>query len=117
MKNQIKVQKKDGTITELEPKKIEESIKKALLSTGNKTSISKIITQQTINEIEKHFSDYIIPKTEDIQDIIEELLIKNKLKEAEKAYGCHREKNKIQFRTFLGIHSGCKANQCDGAAI
>jgi len=104
------IRKRDGSLQTFDAKKIETAISKAITEVKKKDTQSKKITQIVIKELEKHFSQKIIPKVEDIQDLIEEVLIKNKLTDAAKAFILYREKHKEirEFKTFLGVRDELK---------
>ncbi len=108
-----KVRKRDGTIALFDSKKIETAITKAITAAKGKTALVPKITQLVVKEAESHFGARVIPKVEDIQDLIEETLIKNKLADAAKAFILYREKHKElrEFKTFLGVRDELKLSQ------
>lgn len=105
-----KIRKRDGSIEAFLPEKIQIAIQKALTATKKNPKIANKITPIVVKELEKHFPPKILPTVEDIQDIAEETLIKNKLIETAKAYILYREKHKEirEFKTFLGIRDELK---------
>ncbi|MBI4145760.1 adenosylcobalamin-dependent ribonucleoside-diphosphate reductase [Candidatus Woesearchaeota archaeon] len=104
-----KVRKRDGTIVPFQPEKIKLAISKALTSVKRKESLAGKLADQAVKEAEKHFTK-ILPTVEDIQDIVEEVLIKNKLVDVAKSFILYREKHKElrEFKTFLGVRDELK---------
>lgn len=105
-----KVRKRDGSIEPFQQQKIEIAISKAITSVRNKDTQSKKLAEQTTKELEKHFTTKIIPAVEDIQDIVEEVLIKSKLADVAKAFILYRAQHKElrEFKTFLGVRDELK---------
>ncbi|HLF54570.1 MAG TPA: adenosylcobalamin-dependent ribonucleoside-diphosphate reductase, partial [Candidatus Nanoarchaeia archaeon] len=106
-----KVRKRDGSIEQFQPEKIEIAIGKAITSVNRKDGkLSKKLMQQVVKELEKHFTPKIIPSVEDVQDIVEEILIKNKLADVAKSFILYRQKHKEvrEFKTFLGVRDELK---------
>ncbi|MBW3016547.1 adenosylcobalamin-dependent ribonucleoside-diphosphate reductase, partial [Candidatus Woesearchaeota archaeon] len=106
-----KVRKRDGSIEQFQPKKIEIAISKAITSVNRKDGkASKRLADQAVKEIEKHFTPKVIPSVEDIQDIVEEVLIKNKLADVAKSFILYRQQHKEirEFKTFLGVRDELK---------
>ncbi len=106
-----KVRKRDGSIEAFQPQKIEIAISKAVTSVKRKDGkLSKKLGQQVVKELEKHFTAKVIPAVEDIQDIVEEVLIKNRLADVAKAFILYRQQHKEirEFKTFLGVRDELK---------
>lgn len=106
-----KVRKRDGSVEQFQPKKIEIAISKAITSVNRKDGkISKKLADQAVKEIEKHFTPKVIPSVEDVQDIVEEVLIKNKLADVAKSFILYRQQHKEirEFKTFLGVRDELK---------
>ncbi|MEM7824678.1 MAG: adenosylcobalamin-dependent ribonucleoside-diphosphate reductase [Candidatus Aenigmatarchaeota archaeon] len=105
-----KVRKRDGRLEEFNPQKITNAILKALRATkqGNKKSAEKL-SHQVVNELEKIYSGKI-PSVENIQDIVEEILIKNKLVKTAKAYILYRQRRKEvrEIKEFFGVKDDLK---------
>ncbi|RJQ21003.1 adenosylcobalamin-dependent ribonucleoside-diphosphate reductase [Candidatus Woesearchaeota archaeon] len=104
------IRKRDGTLAPFDRSKIEEAIKKAILAAKGNPKLAPKLAAQVCEDAEKHFSKKVIPKVEDIQDLVEEILIKNKLATIAKAYVLYREKHKEirEFKTFLGVRDELK---------
>ncbi len=106
-----KVRKRDGSTEQFQPEKIETAIAKALTATKKKPNgLAKKLAVQTVKELEKHFTQKIIPSVEDIQDIVEETLLKSKLANTAKAFILYRQQHKEirEFKTFLGVRDELK---------
>jgi ribonucleoside-diphosphate reductase alpha chain len=106
-----KIRKRDGSIVPFDPEKIAVAIEKAILSVKRKDGrLAKKLAQQVVSNVEKHFTQKVIPTVEDVQDIVEEVLIKSKLADVAKSYILYRQKQKEirEFRTFLGVRDELK---------
>lgn len=82
--------KRDGTIVEFKPEKIYLAIEKALRATNEDTELAKKIGDEVIAEIEQRFGS-LKPNVEDIQDIVEQILIKNEKFNTARAYIVYRQ--------------------------
>jgi len=105
-----KVRKRDGSIELFAQEKIEQAISKALLSVKKNVKKAKVLAKNVTKELEKHYSVKVTPSVEDVQDIVEEQLIKAKLADVAKSYILYREKHKEirEFKTFLGVRDELK---------
>ena len=86
----MKVVKRDGKIVDFDSSKIKEALVKAAARTGE-MSISDIrrITEIVVNKCERSSSDTI--GVEEIQDIVEDTLLKSKFNATAKSYILHRD--------------------------
>ena len=102
-----KIKKRDGSVVEFEPSKITEVLEKAILDAKLKDGrTAKKIVGQISKELDTAFGNKIIPTTQDVEDILLEMLSKNKsLKLIANEYLRHKKQHKesIGFRTVLGV--------------
>jgi ribonucleoside-diphosphate reductase alpha chain len=106
-----KVRKRDGSIEPFQQQKIEIAIGKAITSVKRKDgALSKKLAAQVVKELEKHFTPRVIPAVEDIQDVVEEVLLKNRLMDVAKSFILYRQQHKEirEFKTFLGVRDELK---------
>ncbi len=99
-----KIRKRDGRIVEFDRKKIANAVFKAFVATKSKDGRrAQDIAAEVAELIEKRITG--IPGVEDVQDIVEEVLIKKGYSDIAKAYILYREK-RAQIRKakeFLGV--------------
>lgn len=86
------IKKREGQLVEFDKKKIIEAIFAAMLAVGeeNKT-ISEKVTNQVIAKLEKRFKDKV-PQVEEVQDEVEEVLIREGMVKVAKAYILYRDR-------------------------
>ncbi len=102
----IQIRKKDGSVVPFEAEKLEKSLENALFSArANNGKIAKKLTAQVIDAMEKHFPKGILPTVKDVQDVIIEVLQKNRLQQVAKSYLEHKKihKETVGFRTVHGV--------------
>jgi len=90
-----RIRKRDGRLVKFNQERITSAIFKAILATGGQDKDRKkaeSLSNQVVKILEKRFKERI-PNVEDIQDIVEEVLIKNKLAEVAKAYILYRQQH------------------------
>ncbi|QQR78871.1 MAG: ribonucleoside triphosphate reductase [Candidatus Moraniibacteriota bacterium] len=89
-----KIQKRNGAIVDFEPGKIEQAIHKALAAVRTPDSDqAKILAVDVATLAEERYGEKI-PSVEDIQDIVEETLIRYDYADVAKAYILYREKRR-----------------------
>jgi len=106
-----KIRKRDGSIEQFQAEKIQTAISKAVTAVKKKDGKqSKKLSQLVVKELEKHFKAKVVPGVEDVQDVVEEILIKNKQLEVVRALILYREKHKEirEFKTFMGVRDELK---------
>ncbi len=92
--------KRDGVWELFQPAKLVASIHAALKP--KEQPKAKKLAEQVVQLLEKQFT--IAPTAQDVQDVVEEILTKNKLLDAVKAYHSYRLTNKVkEFRTYHGV--------------
>ncbi len=104
------VRKREGQLVEFDRKKIVEAIFAAMQVMGeeNKSSSEKI-TDQVIKKLEERFKDKI-PQVEEVQDIVEETLIKEGMVKVAKAYILYRDK-RSRIRESLKVRKKIKKHK------
>ncbi|MBI2439550.1 MAG: ribonucleoside triphosphate reductase [Candidatus Moranbacteria bacterium] len=89
-----KIQKRNGSIVDFDLKKIELAIEKAAEATEKKDDItSYILAQDVYAGLEEKFEDKI-PTVEEVQDVVEDVLMRYGYTETAKAYILYREKRR-----------------------
>ncbi len=99
-----KIQKRDGRIVNFEPAKITEAIRKAFMAVQGRSEPAQALSDEVIKLVGERFRKQI-PGVEDIQDIVEEVLIKSGYSDVAKAYILYRQKRAEirRFKEFLGV--------------
>jgi len=88
------VRKRDGRLAEFDRGRITNAIRKAFEAVDrNNVNKSKELSDQVVDVIEKRFGKEGVPTVEEIQDIVEETLIKTKFVEVSKAYILYRQQH------------------------
>jgi ribonucleoside-triphosphate reductase len=89
-----KIQKRSGSIVDFDLEKIQQAIGKAAEATGLQDTIaSRVLAEDVLSELENRFVDGI-PTVEEVQDIVEETLIRYDYADTAKAYILYREKRR-----------------------
>ncbi|MEO0190287.1 MAG: adenosylcobalamin-dependent ribonucleoside-diphosphate reductase, partial [candidate division WOR-3 bacterium] len=101
--------KRDGTVVEFKPEKIYHAIEKALRATNEDINLAKKIGDEVIVELEQRFGS-LKPGVEDIQDIVEQTLIKNGKYDTARAYIIYRQlRSEIRDKkAILGVKDHLK---------
>jgi len=87
-----KIKKRDGRIMAFDKKKIYVAISKAMRAVGEvDLAKARQMADQVAQILNQRFDGHTIPQVEEIQDIVEEVLIKNRLVAVSKAYILYRE--------------------------
>ncbi|MCP5007667.1 MAG: anaerobic ribonucleoside-triphosphate reductase [Planctomycetes bacterium] len=102
------VQKRDGRFVPFDENKIADAVFKAAKSVGGEdVSIAKELASVVTHFLQKRFVDNI-PGIEEIQDLVEEVLIKNGHAKTAKAYILYRE-NRAGIRESLRVRKQVKS--------
>jgi len=105
-----KIRKRDGRIVGFDQNKITRAIEKSILAVGVKDKdLAERLSHQVIKIVNRKFVGKI-PGVEDIQDIVENVLIKNGLTRVAKAYILYRQKRKEvrEAKIIFGIEDDLK---------
>ncbi|MCX9014154.1 MAG: ATP cone domain-containing protein, partial [Candidatus Methanoperedens sp.] len=97
------IKKRDGRTVRFDKSKIANAVSRAFLATGTENEKPEDIAMQVTELVEKRIPG--IPHVEDVQDIVEEVLIKNGFTAAAKAYILYREKRSRirKAKGFFGV--------------
>ena len=103
------IQKRDGRIVPFDPKKIEKAIEKAIRATSNQEAKAAGLAALVVAIAQKRFCQ-VFPTVEDIQDIVEEVLIKEGYGKVAKAYILYRQKRTEdrEAKALLGVKDDLK---------
>ncbi len=101
--------KRNGLVVPFDPEKLYAAIARALIATGEDPQLSRKIGDDIQVELKQRFGR-LKPHVEDIQDLIEEHLIKNGLHHTAKAYILYRERRAElrQQKEALGVQDNLK---------
>ena len=101
--------KRDGRITNFKKEKITTAIHKAVLATNtNDEKLVEKLTDEVVALIEKRIQG--IPTVEDVQNVVEEVLVRHGLYEVAKAYILYRERRSEirDAKKFFGVYDELK---------
>ncbi|NOZ59297.1 MAG: vitamin B12-dependent ribonucleotide reductase [Euryarchaeota archaeon] len=105
-----KIRKRDGRVEDFNPEKIRNAILKAFIATGEGNGeVAGEIAREVVARVEERFPR-AIPGVEDVQDIVEETLIKRGYARVAKAYILYRkEREQIRAaKSFIGVRDDLK---------
>ncbi len=98
-----KIKKRDDRIVDFDLVKIEEAVYKAMEAVGDPSKKkAKKLALAAEKELNKKFHERSIPAVEEVQDIVEEALIKNKQIQTAKAYILYRDQH-ARIRDFKSL--------------
>ncbi len=100
-----KITKRDGRIVDFDQNKVTNAILKAVAAVGQKDGkIAEKISDQVVRVINKRFEGRI-PSVEDVQNAVEEALIKSGYADVAKAYILYRQKRTEirEVKKFFGV--------------
>lgn len=95
-KNQVK--KRDGRIVDFDEVKIENAIVKALFATSEIKDAkrkARELSGEVVALLENRFDGHIVPTVEQIQDVVEEVLMKNGLFKTARSFIIYREQHRF----------------------
>ncbi|MFW5782626.1 MAG: ATP cone domain-containing protein, partial [Candidatus Muiribacteriaceae bacterium] len=88
----MRIMKRDGQIVDFNPERITNAIFEAAKSVGGEDlELAKRLTDNTVDYIEKNYSDRVKMSVEEIQDVVEKMLIEDGHYKTAKAYILYRE--------------------------
>ena len=110
------VRKRDGRLAEFDQNRVANAIEKAFQAVDRENvSKSEGLSNQVVATLEKRFGEDGVPTVEEIQDIVEERLIKNKFVEVSKAYILYRrQQTDMRKLAFLLSSDDIVDNYLDG---
>ncbi len=89
-----KIRKRDGRIVDFEQSKITNAILSAMFATGEGgKKEAKLLSKKVVAILNKKFDGKIIPMVEEIQDIVEDVLLKSPYRKTAKAYIIYRDQH------------------------
>jgi ribonucleoside-diphosphate reductase alpha chain len=100
-----KIRKRDGRLVPFDSQKITIAIQKAILAVKERDGdLAREMSQQVVEILKERFKN-AIPSVEDVQDIVEEVLIKNGHARVAKAYILYRQKRTEvrEAKKLLGV--------------
>ena len=93
-----KILKRSGDIVDFDVSKISSAIIKAMQASGedcaDREGLAEILGFQVLEKIGKKFHYKTIPAVEEVQDVVEETLIENKLIKTAKSYILYRDQRR-----------------------
>ncbi len=104
------IRKRDGSIASFEPEKIENAIRRAFASVNREDGgTARRLSEQVVGIVGKRFAG-TVPSVEDVQDVVEQVLIKNGFDDAAKAYILYRKRRTEvrEAKTFFGVKDDLK---------
>ncbi len=97
-----KLRKRSGDIVDFDRSKIAKAIFKAAQAVGEENAdLAERLTEQVVELVNKKFHHNSIPAVEEIQDVVEEVLISNRLIKMAKGYILYRDQHR-QIREISG---------------
>lgn len=110
MRSITAIKKRDGRVVPFESSKIDAAIQKALAATSTKDGRrAKALAKQVVAVLEAQFSGRV-PSVEDVQDAVEQTLIKNGFASTAKAYILYRQRRmeEREAKRLLGVRDELK---------
>ena len=90
----MKIRKRSGDIVDFDRNKIFTAINKAMVAAGEPDeSKAQAVTDEVVSVLNRKFHARTIPAVEEIQDIVEEALINNRLIKVAKGYILYRDQH------------------------
>ncbi len=90
-----KIRKRSGDIADFDKAKIAKAIHKAAISTDiDDASLAERLADQVVEKVSQKFHKNSIPAVEEVQDVVEEILIENKLINIAKNFIIYRDQHR-----------------------
>ena len=104
-----RIMKRNGRIVDFDSNKITEAVRKAFIAVEENDVKVESLSMEVVGTLEKRFSGKI-PGVEDIQDIVEETLMRWRYPEVAKAYIIYRQKRAEirRVKSFIGVKDELK---------
>ena len=104
-----KIRKRDGRLARFQESKIITAIEKALAAVRRPVSSAKILSTEVVEVVASRFGRKI-PSVEDVQDAVEDVLVRRGYADAAKAYISYRLKRAEvrEAKEFFGVHDDLK---------
>ncbi|MBW3002534.1 adenosylcobalamin-dependent ribonucleoside-diphosphate reductase [Candidatus Woesearchaeota archaeon] len=110
-----KIKKRDGSLADFKPEKITEVLEKAISDAKIKDGrLAKKLTGQIVKTMESAFGTKLMPRTQDVEDVLLNTLSANKkLTPIADAYTAYKKEHKesIGFRTVHGVRDDIGLSQ------
>ncbi len=92
------IKKRSGRIVKFNPAKIANAMEKAFKAIGEKDGVRvKFLAEKVIEKLEERYDGKVIPQVEEIQNIVEEILMKHGHYDVARAYILYRDlKNRVR---------------------
>lgn len=105
------IKKRTGELERFQPKKIEDAILKAINAVEDKKAKARQLTKEVIQTAEKNFQKRA-PTVEEIQDIVEDVLMKSEYDRVAKAYILYRKSrtHAREVKKYFKIKDDLKLN-------
>ncbi len=104
-----KIRKRDGDVVNFDIDKINHAIWKAARAVGGKDREKvSILTQLVVDKLDERYGQHNIPGVEDVQDLVEEVLIKKGHDQVAKSYILYR-KSRAELRNVKGLFDTIEA--------
>ncbi|MBU0964130.1 vitamin B12-dependent ribonucleotide reductase [Patescibacteria group bacterium] len=106
IKEITKIRKRDGRVVAFDHSRITNAIYKAALAVGvSDDKLAEKLSRKVVEVLKKKFDQTVIPTVEQIQDIVEEILVKEKKTKIAKAYILYRKEHQ-KLREVKGAYVG-----------
>lgn len=105
------IRKRDGSVVPFDPARITAAIRKALSATMEKeVDLAESLGAQVVQHLEERYARGGIPSVEEVQDVVEEYLMKAQLLRTARAYMVYRREHQSlrEFKSLMGVRDDLK---------